>query len=219
MLAGIEEQAVSEASANGRLSTGKWKDVLLSKSSKHHKSSSKHHHRDLQKTKKNKAFLSSDNFLEQSTSSILSASADKDERSSSGSPQEIHSPVPKKKNGTGIFKISRKKKHSLPIRPTPSPLEDPFGGSDSPPAILHSSDNGHVIGGEVGGILAEDSPRHHVVSLPVHPADEGVRQEPDANFNLQTLVQPVNENWVKCGYLWLRMKLPNGRYAWTHIVS
>lgn len=214
MLDGMEEHGVT---ANGRTSGGKWKDVLLSKS-RHNKPK---HLKDLQKAKKNKAFLSSDNFLEQSGSSVL----DKEERrSSSGSPQEIRSPVPKKKNGTGIFKI-KKKKHSLPLRPTPSPLEDLFSKetSNSPPAIMGGlgSENGHVIANEMvsTGILAEESPRHHVVSLPVRSVEEGVTQEPDANFNLQTLVLPVNKNWTKCGYLWLRMKLPNGRYAWTHIVS
>lgn len=40
-----------------------------------------------------------------------------------------------------------------------------------------------------------------------------------AHFDLQGLVKPVDENWTKCGYLWLRMKLPNNHYAWTHIVS
>ena len=208
----MEEHGVT---ANGRASGGKWKDVLLAKGSKNKPKL-------LQKSKKNKAFLSSDNFLEQSGTTSVPVAEKEEQRSSSGSPQEIHSPVPKKKNGTGIFKISRKKKHSLPLRPTPSPLEDPFGkeASDSPPAILSNSDS-HVITNEMasGGILAEDSPRHHIVSRPVHSTEEEGKPEPDANFNLQTLVQPVNKNWVKCGYLWLRMKLPNGRYAWTNIVS
>ena len=57
------------------------------------------------------------------------------------------------------------------------------------------------------------------VSNPIVLGEEESKVEPDENFNLLTLVQPENENWVKCGYLWLRMKLPNGRYAWTHIVS
>ena len=40
-----------------------------------------------------------------------------------------------------------------------------------------------------------------------------------AHFDLEGLVKKVDENWIKCGYLWLRMKLPNNHYAWTHIVS
>ena len=40
-----------------------------------------------------------------------------------------------------------------------------------------------------------------------------------ANFDLDGLVKPTDKNWIKFGYLWLRMKLPNNHYAWTHIVS
>ena len=32
------------------------------------------------------------------------------------------------------------------------------------------------------------------------------------------LLAPVPETWIKHGYLMLRMKLPNNRYAWTYIV-
>ena len=47
-----------------------------------------------------------------------------------------------------------------------------------------------------------------------------INQQPElANFDLEGLVKPVDKNWSKCGYLWLRMKLPNNHYAWTHIVS
>ena len=37
--------------------------------------------------------------------------------------------------------------------------------------------------------------------------------------SLEKLVPRSPTNWIKSGYLWLRMKLPNNRYAWTHIVS
>lgn len=47
-----------------------------------------------------------------------------------------------------------------------------------------------------------------------------INKQPElANFDLEGLVKPVDKNWSKCGYLWLRMKLPNNHYAWTHIVS
>ena len=172
---------------------------------------SKIKHKDLQKVKKSgHSFHSSDDIL------IPESVAEKDgRRSSSSSPQELQSPVPKKKNGTGIFK--RKKKISMPMRPTHSPLEgDPFG-RDSPnsPSILGTEPVLVGEGREEGS--EEPSPTHHIVSNPVQSEDE--KLEPDAHFNLETLVQPVNKNWAKCGYLWLRMKLPNGRYAWTHIVS
>lgn len=180
--------------------------------------------KEMQRVKKSsKAFQSSDNIIAQEQ-----PGTEKDgRRSSSGSPQEIRSPVPKKKNGTGIFK-PWKKKLSIPIRPSPSPLEDPFGrdspSSSSPPLQIGTgtgsvSEGDHVstAGSLLSGEGEEPSPTHHVVSNPVHTEEE--RLEPNANFNLETLVQPVNKNWVKCGYLWLRMKLPNSRYAWTHIVS
>ena len=46
---------------------------------------------------------------------------------------------------------------------------------------------------------------------------EGVARSESAH--LHSLVAPVPKGWVQCGYLWLRMKLPNNRYAWTFIVS
>ena len=44
-------------------------------------------------------------------------------------------------------------------------------------------------------------------------------ESPDGVIDLQKLIEPIPENWIKCGYLWLRMKLPNNRYAWMYIVS
>lgn len=177
---------------------------------------SKNKHKDLQKIKKSgqHSFHSSDDIM------IQESGTDKDgRRSSSSSPQELQSPVPKKKNGTGIFK-PWKKKLSVPLRPAHSPLEgDPFG-RDSPnnsPSILGGGPEPVLVGEGREEGSEEPSPTHHVVSNPVHSEDE--KLEPDVHFNLETLVQPVNKNWAKCGYLWLRMKLPNGRYAWTHIVS
>ena len=46
---------------------------------------------------------------------------------------------------------------------------------------------------------------------------EGVARSESAH--LHSLVLPVPKGWSQCGYLWLRMKLPNNRYAWTFIVS
>lgn len=231
ILDGIESmsESMEQPLDNGGIlgSGAKWKSVLpTSKSKKNHK-----HHKDIQKIKKtSKIFHSSDDVMDQLQGSGQHGQhggGDKEgRRSSSGSPQEIHSPVPKKKNGTGIFKLSKKKKHSIPLRPTPSPLDDnPFSGADSPGVGGNSSENGHslVFVNDMPGVYPlegdEVSPKHHTVSLPVHQVEADRQQEVDANFNLQTLIQPVNKNWVKCGYLWLRMKLPNGRYAWTHIVS
>ncbi len=42
---------------------------------------------------------------------------------------------------------------------------------------------------------------------------------PRTMFDIQRLILPKPSTWIKSGYLWLRMKLPNNRYAWTHIVS
>ncbi len=205
---------------------GKRKHGLSSKIKKSHKH--------IQKIKKtSKIFHSSDDLMDQISSSghhgYSTGDKDKDgRRSSSGSPQEIHSPVPKKKNGTGIFNLSKKKKkHSIPLRPSPSPLEDPFGSSDTVGGTggnYGSSENGHglIFVNDMPGVHpleGEESPKHHTVSLPLHHVETDRQQEVDAYFNLQTLVQPVNKSWTKSGYLWLRMKLPNGRYAWTHIVS
>ncbi len=178
------------------------------------KNKPKHHNKDVQKVKRTgRVFHSSDDILEH----------DKDagRRSSSGSPQEVHSPIPtKKKSGTGILKFSKKKKNSVPARPSPTPLEDPFCNKDvfrsSPVPHDVPADNHNLANGHGSPNFGDDlSPRHNtMVSFP-----ESKQQEPDSNFNLQTLILPENPSWVKCGYLWLRMKLPNGRYAWTHIVS
>lgn len=220
-------------SANGGVGTGKWRSVLLKQKNKHR------HHKDIQRIKKtSKTFHSSEDILEQSSSMDREKEG---RRSSSGSPQEVHSPIPKKKTSTSIFKLSKRKKHALSLH-APSTVDSPSAGggggaggaggggkdkSNSPPAQSSSAvsnfDGAQIISNEfVSGPLldgGEDvSPKHHVVSFPVH-AEKESKVQAATNFNLQTLIQPANKNWVKCGYLWLRMKLPNGRYAWTHIVS
>lgn len=153
--------------------------------------------------------------------------------SSSTSPQDVEGPFSKKKSSTGKLKNTKKKNSksiiiSSPIIPPPSPQEEPFTKevSFSPPgqpdpSVVDNEGQGLVNGHASPSSATSDdaSPKHiHVVSNPI-----GVKQqlETDSHFNLQTLVQPVNKSWLKCGYLWLRMKLPNlpGRYAWTHIVS
>ena len=174
---------------------------------------SRQKHKDIQKIKKsNRIFHSSEDILE------CPGGTEKEggRRSSSSSPQETHSPIPKKKNGTGIFKLSKKKKMSVPVV---SPLEDPFSKeASSSPTLLEPGnlESQGLSNGHASPLLSANSDEH-VVSSPISLTSK--QEEPDANFNLQTLLLPVNENWVKCGYLWLRMKLPNGRYAWTHIVS
>lgn len=191
-----------------------------------------------------KSINSSDNLLEQPPLSITGGAGDKEIlRSSSGSPQDIHFPAPKKKNGAGIFKKKKKKNSSsTSIQATSSLQDDAFIKDSSPPPPppsflhLHSQDvrsgeqpwtgNGRSspvlsTGDDLSPCQHQQQQQKHVVSGPIKAATLGLgNKEPvEVQFDLQSLVLPVNKNWVKCGYLWLRMKLPNGRYAWTHIVS
>ena len=184
---------------------------------------------------------SSDDLLEQSLT-INDGAVDKEIlRSSSDSPQEIPSPVPRKKIVTGIFKKKRKNNSSTSLTATSSSQDDAFIKDASPPLPLpvsappsflphhvqevgvwtnsgHSGDH-HSPGDDLSPYSQPQ--QKHIVSYPITSATfgSGKKEQADVIFDLQSLVLPENKNWVKCGYLWLRMKLPNGRYAWTHIVS
>ena len=114
-----------------------------------------------------------------------------------------------KQGGSGIFQRARNSlKHLVGQEkgvPAPTPpqenstLEEKGSHTDqSPLASTRSSDE-----------------QHHNVSSPV-PRKESISPE---SSHLHSLVLPIPESWVQCGYLWLRMKLPNNRYAWTYIVS
>jgi len=190
--------------------------------------------------KMSKGFHSSENILEQSQTNEVQGGGGvaggcgegegNSNRSSSDSPQDsqppqqqLHSPVPKKKNTTGIFGKKKKKTFNavVPLQQrSPSPHDNAFDkeGSTPPPAdtrqeegqrspTAENEDGASQKSGEgVSGIIDHAHPRK-------------AEQASGIVFNLDTLVLPVNKNWTRCGYLWLRMKLPNGRYAWTHIVS
>ena len=41
----------------------------------------------------------------------------------------------------------------------------------------------------------------------------------ELNKNVQQLIRYQPASWIMSGYLMLRMKLPNNRYAWSYIVS
>ncbi len=184
-------------------------------------------HKEGHKGKKNsKGFHSTEDILEQSSPMTGGREGEQVTRSTSDSPQDSqqpqqqHSPVPKRKNNTGIFKKKKKVSNAVPLHHSPSPQDDAFvkEGSTPPP----SEDVGQI---SPTGLTAEDSGTSiglkQVLGMGNHAPPTAKKEQPEGvvNFNLHTLVLPVNKNWTKCGYLWLRMKLPNGRYAWTHIVS
>ena len=179
--------------------------------------------KEVQKGKKVSKTHSSEDILEQTGNNNVTSGGTKEgdniQRSSSDSPQDTHSPVPKKKNTTGIFKKKKKTSNVVPLHHTPSPQDDAFvkEGSTPPPSDNQVSP---ILPPEEG--LAMTAVQKHVVSVPISAVNHHAppsKRDTDVHFNLETLVLPVNRNWIKCGYLWLRMKLPNGRYAWTHIVS
>ena len=156
-------------------------------------------------------------------------------RSSSHSPQESPS-LPTKSKGSSIFKRKKNRKDSS-SRLSPERSDTPSSSSASahPPPSGHRATFSHS-----GSTSAADDRNHHVptISSPALVSHErrlrgGTIIDPSSNypplksspapvtenFDLQRLIVPVCKSWLRCGYLWLRMKLPNNRYAWTHIVS
>ena len=189
--------------------------------------------------KMSKGFHSSEDILEQSESSKVQGGGGvaggrgegdpSSNRSSSDSPQDSQpshqhsSPVPRKKNTTGIF--GKKKKKASPVVPfhhSPSPQDDAFDkeGSTPPPDILQEEGQSSSTAENEGRATPKSA--EGMLSVVDHAPSRKAEQVVvggGVQFNLDTLVLHLNQNWIKCGYLWLRMKLPNGRYAWTHIVS
>lgn len=195
------------------------------------KAKAKQKEKDEKKLKKaGKTYGSADDIVDDH-----SAEAQDQGRSSSGSPQENTSPYfPRKPTKSSLFRRKKQQKDKaakLGLKKSPSP--DIRDKEPSPPAANGSDTalfNGHHSSSErtltptehtPGGALAQRSASFspgHIVSNPrIMPKKE--EEEETIHFNLQTLVNPLPEGWVKCGYLWLRMKLPNNRYAWTYIVS
>ena len=80
----------------------------------------------------------------------------------------------------------------------------------APPIVRHGSNRSHRK--ESGG--SDASP----VVTPVPSVTNFCCQGSFVYSNDLTLLAPVPETWIKHGYLMLRMKLPNNRYAWTYIV-
>ena len=155
-----------------------------------------------------------------------------DNRSSSGSPPDGPSPVLPRKvskgSGSGLLRINRKKGKAVAQKlkasaSQPEKLGQEFSSkesSQSPPINSPTMVNGHedvfIIGGSpLHQRLPKRDPSHKVSG----PVIREKREAEGMSYNLQGLVLPLPKAWTKCGYLWLRMKLPNNIYAWTYIVS
>lgn len=151
--------------------------------------------------------------------SITAGSGDED-RSSSSTPPEGQSPVmPRKgKHSSGLFRIGRRKGKNVVAKlkasaSHPEKLGQEFKDpSLSPPPV----DNDIELFADGGGRLPRRDPSHKV-SRPL--MKEQRKDGQVVSYNLQKLVASLPKAWTKCGYLWLRMKLPNNIYAWTYIVS
>lgn len=154
------------------------------------------------------------------------------DRCTSNSPPSDSPKVSRKNSRTGpsIFKRAgrNKSKDQLPVKESSSKESSlsppPF--PNSPPSLVNGGGGGHFDKSSSSksslskpskrpSMLRSSSSNHPVVSGPTL-----INKQPElSNFDLEGLVKPVDENWTKSGYLWLRMKLPNNHYAWTHIVS
>ena len=157
------------------------------------------------------------------------------DRCTSNSPPSDSPKVSRKNSRTGpsIFKRAgrNKSKDQLPVKESSSKESSlsPPPYPNSPPSLVNGG------GGGGGGHFDKSSSSKSSSSKPSkrpsmlrssssnHPVVSGptlINKQPElSNFDLEGLVKPVDENWTKSGYLWLRMKLPNNHYAWTHIVS
>ena len=152
------------------------------------------------------------------------------DRCTSNSPPSESPRVLRKNSRTGpsIFKrAGRNKSKDLLIAKEssskdPSTSPPPSHQPTSPASLVNGG--GHVDKSSLGrssklskrpSMLRSSSASHTIVSGPTL-----INKQPElSNFDLEGLVKPVDKNWTKSGYLWLRMKLPNNHYAWTHIVS
>ena len=151
-----------------------------------------------------------------------------------GRPRRKH----KNKNAKKLGKVSTSAQElSIPAHEEPSPQEASTAAPDEPsmraqheasPPEEPSRQQPSTPAPEEPLIMVErdDSSEELVFSCPSEeqgdivspPVErEGVARSESAH--LHSLVAPVPKGWVQCGYLWLRMKLPNNRYAWTFIVS
>ena len=181
---------------------------------------------------------SSENIVDETITELSGNHIQEEERSLSGSPPDSQSPTMTRKTSKGsvssLFKKRNKKKESLQKLKSSASQSEKLGQeysskepSLSPPAQsspdrLNTLTNGHEDSVFVDGnaeLLTQRLPKRdpsHKVSRPFMTE----KKEPEmVNYNFQKMVLPVPNSWVKCSYLWLRMKLPNNRYAWTYIVS
>ena len=145
-----------------------------------------------------------------------------EDRSSSSTPPEGQSPImPRKSKSSGLFRIGRRKGKDMITKLKPSASQPEKLGQEFP--VLKEASlsppptgNGHEDLFERGHLLRRDRDPSHKVSGPLIKD----RKEKQAmSYNLQKMVLPLPKAWTRCGYLWLRMKLPNNIYAWTYIVS
>ncbi len=144
-----------------------------------------------------------------------------EERSSSGTPPDGQSPVmPRKSKASGLFRIGRRRGKDTITKLKPSASQPEKLGQEFPvlkeePLSPPPTHNGHEDLFERGRVLRRNRDPSHKVSGPLIKD----HKEKQASYNLQKMVLPLPKAWTKCGYLWLRMKLPNNIYAWTYIVS
>ena len=155
------------------------------------------------------------------------------DRCTSNSPPSDSPKVSRKNSRTGpsIFKRAgrNKSKDQLPLKESSSKESSlsPPPHPNSPPSLVNGGGGGHFDKSLKSSSKSSSKPlkrpsmlRSSSASHPVVSGPTLINKQPElSNFDLEGLVKPVDENWTKCGYLWLRMKLPNNHYAWTHIVS
>ena len=97
-----------------------------------------------------------------------------------------------------------------PSPPAPSPQQPSPPALEEPSIIVERNDSSEDL------VFSSPS-EEQGDNVPSPVQREGVARSESAR--LHSLVLPVPKGWSQCGYLWLRMKLPNNRYAWTFIVS
>ena len=156
---------------------------------------------------------------------------DATDRCTSNSPPSDSPKVSRKNSRTGpsIFKRAgrNKSKDQLPVKESSSKESSlsPPPYPNSPPSLVNGGDKSLPLSKSSKSSSSKFSKRPSMLrsSSSSHPVVSGptlINKQPELeNFDLDGLVKPVDENWTKSGYLWLRMKLPNNHYAWTHIVS
>ena len=159
---------------------------------------------------------------------LTGSSTEKQQHSGSTTPEEPSPLFPRKGSkgvSGGIFKRAKETLRHRGENPSSLPSQDQKPGKSNGVTITRADSPEDL------DLLQAKAPRNKSSSREdlkgrspqaspcISPVVRKRSNDSVTSQDVNILIDPVNPNWIKSGYLWLRMKLPNNRYAWTFIVS